>query len=253
PSVGLLGVRCAVPGVEVWVDGVRRATTPVSVPLLLPAGSRTIRFARSGYTVVTRSAGIVSNEMVELDCAMVPHPTPAGGSRGTLKVSTDDHADVTVDGRPFRSGLLPSGPHAVRVDRAGFVPFTQVVHVEPSRERSLSIALEPTPATIRERDADARRQRTWALGVGIGGLALAGGSVATYVWNANRYDEWSSKWDELQRDLAGGAPSAQQGARTRDLVQDAANIQRVDDLALAMAITAGGALVTAGILWVTSP
>jgi len=231
--------------------GERRATTPVDVPLLLPTGPHTIRFVRSGYASVTRTGRVRSEGMEQLACAMVADP--ASGNRGALRISTNESfASVTVDGEPFRSDPLPPGPHAVRVERSGFLTFSRIIHVEPSREQTLKVVLQPTPATIRERDAGVRRQRTWALGVGIGGLALAGGAIATYAVNAGRYDAWQSERDQYRRELAGGTPTPEQRAQASDLAHQAADIQRVDDLALGMGIAAGGALITAGALWLTS-
>jgi hypothetical protein len=78
------------------------------------------------------------------------------------------------------------------------------------------------------------RQRHVALGFGATGFALVGTSLALLVWNNGRYEDWR-------------ANPAASGAAER-----ATELQRIDDLTVGTAVLGATALVTAGILWLTS-
>jgi hypothetical protein len=250
-AFGFLRVRCPLLSVEISVDGVRRFPTPPSQPFLLPVGTRTVRFAREGYVEKTRTTSIVAERITELDCALAPDPKAAG--LGKLKISTNaEGASITVDGGAYRGIRVPAGPHLVRVERDGFRPWESVVTVPASRERELVVVLKETPARLQEREADRRRRQTWTLAVGAGGLALAGGAAGIYAWNSGRYDDWRRTSDRLDTEIASGMASAGAATRAGELRNEVARIQRVNDLALGMAISAGAALVVSGVLWVTS-
>jgi hypothetical protein len=248
---GFLGVTCRVPSVEVWIDGTRQATTPVSGPLVVPAGTRVVRFEREGYVTATSSTSIQVGRITPFDCTLARDPNLANS--GTLKVSVSPpSARVTVDGDPYRGIRLPAGPHVVRVEREGFRSWQSIVRVEPKRERQVRVDLEETETRIREREAALWRRRTRAVAVGIGGLALAGGAAVIHAWNSSRYDDWRRKTDALDADLASGSAPPGSVMRAGELRNDAADIQRVNDIALGMAVTAGAALVVSGIVWATS-
>jgi hypothetical protein len=229
-AMGQLVVACEVPAVEVVVDGERRGTTPLSAPLLLPAGTRSLRLSRTGYEPFERRVAVVSGGASRVACDITPDLRAT--KPGRLKVSVSEpYARVSVDGAPFDDGPLPFGPHVVRVDRAGFVRWEQLVSIEPGRTRTIAALLEPTPEHRSEVEARSRRQDYWAIGLGATGVALLGTAAGLFVWNDGRYDAWK----------------AEPGSPAR-----AAELQRTDDIAAGLAILGAGAAAAAGVLWFTS-
>lgn len=249
--LGQLLVNCDTPGVELWFEEVMIARTPVARPLFLPIGSHTVHFKRAGYRTVEKTASIAPHRSVRLDCGVTPDRSGGAGG-GSLKVhASEPFAVIRVDGSVYRGGWLPAGPHSVRIEQDGFVPWSRIVTIEPGRRREVSAILEATPDRLRERRARERR-RTWAVGVGAGGVALAGLSVLTYVLNGARYRDWTRERDRIDAALAGGDASADIQHRNRALRNEAAAIQRSDDVALGMATAGAAAIITAGVLWLTS-
>jgi hypothetical protein len=232
PVLGQLSIACELPAVEVSVDGLSHGRTPFEAPLLVPVGTRTVRFARFGYRTIETSLD-VGEKPARLGCRLAVDLS--GVRPGRLKVSPSERfSRVSVDGRAFDDAPLPPGMHAVRVERSGYRPWTRNVVVEPGGVHTMAAILEPTPEYVAELEEKARSQRHVAIGVGATGVVLVGTSIALFVWNGERYDDW-------QADEGGSNRSSR-----------ATSIQRVDDLAVGTAVLGGAALVTAGVLWLTS-
>jgi tetratricopeptide (TPR) repeat protein len=112
----------------------------------------------------------------------------------------------------------------------------------PSAGRSFLV--EP----IRRVPPDARRRaahgRTLAYVVTGAGLALSGGALAHYFWNRGRYAEWQTKYDRYHLD-----PTEPNRAAANRLSESVDNASVVT---IALAVGAGVALGTGGVLWLTS-
>jgi hypothetical protein len=87
--------------------------------------------------------------------------------------------DWTVGTTPLNGQItLPGGPHALRVEKDGFVTFRRDVRIEPDHLREEQVVLVPSPDFI-----DAYRSRAWKLrlgayvasGVAVAALALGAG------------------------------------------------------------------------------
>ena len=110
----------------------------------------------------------------------------------------------------------------------------------------------PRPATarpahahrIRAPKASAADQRTLAYVVGAAGLALSGGAVVHYLWNRDRYQEWQDKYATYYRD------PTEPNRRDANALSD--SIDRASAITAVLAVGAGVALGTSGVLWVTS-
>lgn len=175
-------VRCELPAVELRVDGVLLATTPLLTPLLLEAGTRTLTASRAGYAALSRPLSLSEGveELVELALE------PAGSALQTLEVHpTEPQAVLRVDGALARADTplrLPAGPHLVQVEREGFFPTRQVVQLEGPQQ--LAVVLEPTSQTLVELAQRRGTHRFWGfLGVGVGGALAIGGAA---VWGGNQ-------------------------------------------------------------------
>lgn len=247
---GLVSISCALPETEVLVDGARVGITPLSVPLLVPAGSHEMTFRRLGYLFPARRFQLESGAAMQVTCA----PRRAGeGSAptATLKLRVSEpNAEVYVDGQPYRAEPLPVGVHHVQATRENYRPWSGEVRLAAAEARTLTIALQPTPGHLLELRSLKRQQRNWALGIGAGSLLLAGGAIATFVWNSGRYDGWRDQSLATDRALAMMAddPAAlQQNGRLRDQASD---LQAMDDLALGLAVGAGALAAASVVLWV---
>jgi len=231
--LGQLVVACGQPAVAILVDGEPRGATPLSAPLLVSQGTRSVRLARPGYQTVQRVVAIREGAPARIDCDLRVELGATPPSR--LKVTpSDPFARVSVDGAPFDGEPLPSGPHWVTVERDGYVRWHQLVSLEPGGSRAIAVMLEPTPERRAELAARSKAQDAWALGLGATGVALLGTAAGLFLWNDERYEDWQAE---------GASPSAP--AR-------AAELQRTDDVAAGLAILGGGSLLTAAVLWFTN-
>jgi tetratricopeptide (TPR) repeat protein len=93
-------------------------------------------------------------------------------------------------------------------------------------------------------EATAAGQRALSYVVGAAGLALAGGAVAHYWWNRDRYHEWQGKYATYYRD------PTEPNRRDANALSD--SIDRASAVTVVLAVGAGVALGTSGVLWVTS-
>lgn len=217
-----LVIFCDVPDVRVEVVGLTVTKTPVSTPLLVPAGSWLVKFSRPGYLPVSQTVAAQSNKVVEVPCnqreAFPLSPTDAAR---LVVTTTPVDAAVTIDGRAFLSAALPRGVHRLRVERDGFIPAERVISLEARKVANHVVILAPTAAQqARDRGAAAKKRTTGLTLGGVGtAIAVLGGAV--YVWNSKRYDDWraSPRSDDLAR---------------------ATSIQRADDAAIGLMILGGG-------------
>ena len=110
------------------------------------------------------------------------------------------------------------------------------------------------PRQARPRSAHARRvrppkasaadQRTLAYVVGAAGLALSSGAVAHYLWNRDRYQQWQSKYNGYYHD------PIEPNRRDANALSD--SIDRASAVTVVLAVGAGVAFGTSGVLWITS-
>jgi hypothetical protein len=181
------------------------------------------------------------------------------GRSGTLVVASSEAGavvklDEQVKGTtPLQGAIpLPSGPHALSVEKDGFVAFQKEVQVLPGKMTEERAALAPSPDFIRAYES---RQRKLRLGAWIGtGVAVAGATVAILLQAdaSRRYGNDSTPGTFLydRRKLIDGV-SSQGGV---DLQAEASRlksqISQAETLAwVAVGVGAAGA-ATATWLWV---
>lgn len=232
PAVGQLAITCAVPGVTVEISGARRLVTPVAAPVLLSAGSASVRFARPGYTPTDHVVQVAHDRLSRLDCAQRPMPRLPPALRTELIVRpTPEDARTFVDGQRFRNAALPMGLHEVVVERDGFASLRVTLDLAPGTTRTYAPTLKPTPARLAAQARERADRHTLAFLVGGFSAALLATSGGLYLWNNKRYE----KFVRNQATSSDG----------RNL-EFASSIQRVDDLTLGLLI--GGLLSgTAGV------
>jgi len=185
-----LTLTVPVPGAEVLVNGQRVGTTPLPASVAVAPGAATIEVRRAGYRVATRTIQVDEGSNGSLRFDLEEDPTTAAALKGRLIVTpSEPGAVVSVDGllRPEAlQGLdLPGGPHELRVERAGYLPFERQVEVGAGTSTSLVAALVATAETRAASDEGAHVRHVWGASSIAAGLAIAGGSAIYAIATRN--------------------------------------------------------------------
>jgi serine/threonine-protein kinase len=149
PAQGVAIVRSTPSGALVTIDGHAHGTTPATVRELL-LGSHTLQVARPGYVPSSQSFTLTAAQPSrELTVALEAAPDTRSAARtGTIFFDTrPPGASVIVDGRPagltpMRTGAMATGPHAVRIELAGYRTVVTNVDVKAGVEYPLKLTLE---------------------------------------------------------------------------------------------------------------
>jgi len=146
---GVAIVRSTPSGALVTIDGHAHGTTPATVRELL-LGSHTLQVARPGYVPSSQSFTLTAAQPSrELTVALEAAPDTRSAARtGTIFFDTrPPGASVIVDGRPagltpMRTGAMTAGPHAVRIELAGYRTVATTLEVKAGVETPLRLTLE---------------------------------------------------------------------------------------------------------------
>jgi len=119
----------------------------------------------------------------------------------------------------------------------------------PSSPRAQPAQRQPRARHVHARRARAPKaspadQRTLAYVVGAAGVVLSAVAVVHYSWNRDRYQEWQGKYASYYRD------PTEPNRRDTNALSD--SIDRASAVTVVLAVGAGVALGTSGVLWVTS-
>lgn len=178
-----LTVKTKLPGVEIRVDGEPAGKTPLASSLTLVAGHHKVEARRPGYTAVTREVDVGAGATGEIAFDMAVDQTQLGAEGATLVVESSESSPVVfVDDEskgPYKAPIrLPKGPHRLRIERGGFLPFEREVALEPGNPNVVRVELEPTPEYRTSYEGSANLHRTWGwIGI-ISGAVIAGGGAA---------------------------------------------------------------------------
>jgi serine/threonine protein kinase len=168
---GSLLVRSTPPGAEVSIDGSSRGVTPLAVRDL-PLGTHTVVLTRPGFArseqrialtrsrpsrsvdarlIFEREAAVASTPPPRLTSDPSPAPprtTTPPATTGTLLIeSRPAGAVITLNGReagttPLVLDAVARGPYTVRIERAGYQPWTTTVLVEAGARARVAASLE---------------------------------------------------------------------------------------------------------------
>ena len=136
---------------EVRVDGVPLGVTGGLDVVSLRPGRYELEVRKDGYLPEVRFV-----DLRDRDTRFV-HVVLTAVTGGSIRVTSVPDADVFVDGEP--AGRTPvtvsslPGFHALRVERAGFVPFESTEQVRNFRVTRTDVTLEPLHATMLVWDA----------------------------------------------------------------------------------------------------
>lgn len=179
-------VRSRIPQAEILIDGKPAGKTPLRTSLAVPAGRHTVELKRSGYTTARQELELSEGATgeISLDLSVDKASLPREGVPLALDLRGQKDAELFVDAEhvgAYRGPVrLPKGPHRVRVEAAGYMPFEQDVVLEEGKTNVLRGKLEPTPEARAAHDANVRFHRTWGF-VSLGAGALIGGAGAAFL------------------------------------------------------------------------
>ncbi len=180
-----------VPGAEVLVNGQRAGVTPLATSVAVAPGAAVIELRRPGYRDTKRTIQVDEGSNGTLSFDLEEDPATPASLKGRLRVTPSEAgATVSVDGvlRPDAPDGVPlvAGPHALRVERAGFIVFERQVDVGAGAETSLVANLIPTAETRAATDESNHTRHVWGGSLVAGGVAIAAGA-AIYAY-ATRHD-----------------------------------------------------------------
>jgi hypothetical protein len=169
--VAKLTVNCATPNARVLVRDKVVATTPVSGPIRINAGTAQLEVVADGYVPFRKTIELPRAGEIVVDVTLA-----ARDARGQLVVaSTPDGADVAIDGKsygraPAEAQLAP-GNHVIVLSLAGFKDRETSAIVGDGERKQVDVSLEAKPPIT----------QTWWFWTGIG-VVVVGATVATLVY-----------------------------------------------------------------------
>ncbi|MCB9599411.1 MAG: PEGA domain-containing protein [Sandaracinus sp.] len=128
-------------GAEIRLDQRRIGTAPLSAPLLVSPGERTLTVTAEGFDPLEQHVHVRAREPSSLQLTLQP-------TRATLRVTTNlPTATIAVDGVPVGAGdvqqRVEQGSYVVEVAEPGYQPRRTAVQV--ADDTTLHLDLEPEP------------------------------------------------------------------------------------------------------------
>lgn len=206
-SLGHVRLRVEPIGVTVSLDGQELGKTPHLVELAVAPGKHRLELRRAGYRVLDRELTVPEAGAVEVAETLEFDPASRAGHDGRLNVKpSEDDVVVFVNGAVVNEALrglsLPEGQHRLRVERAGFVTNERIITVPRASNATINVALEPTADYRADYVSSASSRRAWALGVGVGGLVVAGAGTGYLIYNGGQVTDAQKAFDGALADAA---------------------------------------------------
>ncbi len=203
-------VRSATPGADVVLDGQVVGRTPLPASLSVAAAAHVVELRRRGF--MARKQDIVLGDGAQGDIVFdlqEDSQAPASDFGRLVLQPSEGEVELTVNGKPlgvYRDSVrLPVGPHTLRIERAGFDPVDRAVEISAVAESHVKITLRPTPETRSTFVDSTRARRRWAMVSLIGGVVIAGTSVALFITNQSALDDASKSRARIDDSFAAGA------------------------------------------------
>jgi hypothetical protein len=203
-----LTLLVSVPGVEVSVNGQHVGVTPLPASLAVAPGSAVIELRRTGYRDAKRVVDVGEGSNGTLTFEVEEDPAAPASGKGRLRVTPSEAgATVSIDGTlraEATAGLsLIAGPHALRVERAGFVAFERQIDVGAGAETSLVATLVPTSETRAADDEAAHVRHVWGGSLIAAGVAVAGGAaIFAYATRHDLSNAQATLTAQLQQEMS---------------------------------------------------
>jgi len=169
-ATGTLSVTSTPRGAMVYVDGVYKGVTPVTIPGV-SSGSHQLKVTKSGYQDYSTAVNIPTGRTASIPIMLkvgssttipttvpttIPTTAPTqgpSGATGTLSVtSTPTGAMVYVDGvykgiTPVTIPKVSSGSHQLKVTKSGFQDYSTAVNIPAGKTASVPIMLKVGSST----------------------------------------------------------------------------------------------------------
>ena len=131
-------------GAEVFIDGERVGTSPLSGPSVVDIGTREIRVEKSGFKPFRNSVPVGGQKQAALEVKLV-----AELHQGELNVTVKQGGSIELDGKTVGqghfAGKVKSGGHTLRVEAPGMRAYQSEVVVQDDEKRGIDVVLEPLP------------------------------------------------------------------------------------------------------------
>lgn len=247
-----LAILTDVEGASVLVDGHQVGTTPIGQTVRVSRGThRVIATAEDGARADhTLSVSGGQRHELTLKFASPPKAAPRPPTHGVLDITCGTPGvQVLLDGSPLGSTPLArplrveAGRHRLRFQKDG-----------ASIERGVTVGAGATlrtqcdvPLARREAEPSSGRSAQSTVGYVVGGTGLLLGAAAFghLLWNANRYQDWSSRHGDLVRE-----PDPQAQRENNEL---ALSIERAEGVTVGLTLGAVAAVGTGLVLLLTDP
>lgn len=142
-SRGTLSVDSTPQGATIFIDGIAKGTTPVTVPDF-KVGTYTITIKMSGYEDMTEMLNIVAGQTTTF--APVLRPVPATGSLalssnppGALVYLDDTYRGIT----PLTLSGLSAGSHDLTITRDGYDEYSAPITITAGKTTTHAILMSP--------------------------------------------------------------------------------------------------------------
>jgi hypothetical protein len=163
-------------GVDVLIDGVKVATTPLDRPLWVDMGKRRLRLEKPGFVTHETEIDLPGGKSVDLKMTLA-----AEVHEGTLRIVSDPKAVISIDGHVVGTGSwtgqLSSGTHTVHIEAVGKRPHDSSVVIKDRDTSSVHASLVDEQTGPGLAAADSSSGALWWI---VGGVALAGAGVGGY-------------------------------------------------------------------------
>jgi len=140
-----LSVTTTPSGAEVMLNGDQVGISPVTLAAI-PAGSYELQISKSNYDLIHQDISFHGDDSLEVTENLI-------SSYGTVNISTDDHAQIMVDGEAARIGhwfsqqVVP-GPHTFSITLEDRINYSEQFVVTRGETFATTIELEKTPESI---------------------------------------------------------------------------------------------------------
>ncbi len=151
PTTGTMVIQSNPDGADVRVDGTYKGLTNLTIPGI-SAELHTVRVEKTGYSpwedTISVAAG--GTTVVNVGLTAIPEPPTTGTVNVTsIPPGAEVRLDTVLKGvTPLQITGVAQGIHTVRVELAGYVPFSSPIEVTAGKTTYVAADLEPVPPVI---------------------------------------------------------------------------------------------------------
>ena len=168
------------PGAEVSIDGDRIGESPLSTPVVIAQGERTLRVTKAGFRPFAKTQNFQGGTKLTIDVALLPE-LREGRLRVVAGLGETIRVDGKVVGRGQWEGRLGSGAHTLTVSGKGKRDHQTEIVIEDDQLRTERITLEVIPKAGPPQKDNDDSGATWMFVTGGAALAVGLGIAAYFL------------------------------------------------------------------------